>query len=65
MAKATKKATKYELSRSDISDKLRELIGKLEDSPVYETTPGDLENVLNDILGELEGLSDDVFTKAY
>ncbi len=63
MAKA-KKTTKYELSRKDIATTLSELIGKLEDSEVQYTTPSDLQDVLNDVIGTLEGLCDDVHTKA-
>lgn len=60
-----KKATKYELSRTDIEDKLRELCGKLEDANVFDNSPNATDDLINDVLGELEGLSDDVQTKAY
>ena len=65
MATKKKKTTKYELSRTDIENKLRELCGLLEDTTVFDTSPNDLENKLNDIHGELESLSDDVHTKAF
>ncbi len=59
-----KKTTKYELSRANIADTLSELIGKLEDVEVQHTTPDQMEDILRDVIGELEGLCDDINTKA-
>ncbi len=65
MAAKKKKSTKYELSRTDIENKLRELCGLVEDAGVFDTSPNELDGKLNELLSELEALSDDVHTKAY
>ena len=62
---AKKKATKYNLSRTDIEGKLRDLVGMVEDASVFDTTPNELDGKLNDLLAELESLCDDVHTKAF
>lgn len=65
MATKKKKSTKYELSRTNIEDKLREMCGVLEEANVFDTSPNELDGKLNELLGEIESLCDDVHTKAF
>lgn len=63
--KTTKTSKKFEMKRSDISDKLGELIGLLEDLDVNSTSPNDMSDVLGELVGQLEELCDGVGQEAY
>jgi hypothetical protein len=63
--KTTKTSKKFDLKRSDIVDKLGELIGTLEDLSVHDTSPNDLEETIRQIIGDLGELSDAVTQEAY
>lgn len=63
--KTTKTSKKFEMKRSDISDKLGELIGLLEDLDVNSTSPNDMNDFLGELVSELEELSSAVTQEAY
>lgn len=65
MAKKIKTSKKFEMKRSDITDKLSELIGTLEDLDVNSTSPNDMSDVLGELVGQLEELCDGVGQEAY
>jgi len=63
--KTTKTSKKFEMKRSDISDKLGELIGLLEDLDVNSTSPNDMSDKLGEVIAELEDLCNGVGQEAF
>lgn len=65
MAKKTNNSKKFEMKRSDITDKLGELTERLEDIDVSSTSPNDMNDFLGELVSELEELSSAVTQEAY
>ena len=63
--KITKTSKKYDLKRSDIVEKLNEVIDSLDDVDVDSTSPNDMRTLVSDLVSELSDLVNGVQQEVY
>jgi len=65
MTKSKKNTKKYELSRSDIVERISDILENLEGIDTVEDSPNSVSLTISDAVSELQQLQDDVTDEKY